>query len=85
MVTDEQIKKARSVKIHDILRIQNSGRRVSICCPIHGERTPSFVLYPGGDWHCYGGCDKGGQNAIDLFMAMGASFTEAVEELNNLT
>ena len=30
-------------------------------CPLHTERTPSFVVYPGTDtWRCYGACAEGG-------------------------
>ena len=36
-----------------------------ICCPLHGEKTPSMKLYPGsGGFHCFG-CGVGG-SVIDF-------------------
>ena len=36
-----------------------------ICCPLHGEKTPSMKLYPGeGGFHCFG-CGAGG-SVIDF-------------------
>lgn len=80
MVKDE-LDRVRAVRITTVLGILDNGRRISICCPFHSERTPSFYIYPDGSYHCYGQCNKGGQNAIDFLMQAGASFTEAVEEL----
>ena len=40
--------------------------RLKGLCPIHDERTPSFVVYVDeGRWHCYGACGVGG-DVIDL-------------------
>ena len=36
-----------------------------ICCPFHGEKTPSLKVYKAnGGWHCYG-CGRGG-SVIDF-------------------
>lgn len=52
-----------------------------ICCPFHGERTPSLKLYPDGGWHCFG-CGKGG-SSIDFVMALfDIDFRQAVVRLN---
>lgn len=52
-----------------------------ICCPFHGERTPSLKLYPDGGWHCFG-CHKGG-SCIDFAMALfGLDFRQAVVRLD---
>lgn len=38
-----------------------------ICCPFHGEKTPSLKVYKGtGGWHCFG-CERGG-SVIDFVM-----------------
>lgn len=55
-------------------------------CPFHNEKTPSFAVYPRsskyplGSFHCYG-CGKGGKNAVDFLMLMGADFRDAVKTL----
>lgn len=76
----DKIDDLRKIKITTLLGVKDLGRNVIIRCPLHNERTPSFVVYPNGGFHCYG-CGANGQNAIDLLMAMGATFTEACEEL----
>jgi DNA primase len=78
--TEEEIQYARDVSIHSLLGVKNSGRRVSIRCPFHNERTPSCVIYPDNSYHCFG-CSKHGKNAIDFIVDMGHSFNEAVKEL----
>ena len=38
-----------------------------ICCPFHGEKTPSLKIYPDNrGWHCYG-CERDG-SVIDFVM-----------------
>ena len=40
-----------------------------ICCPFHGEKTPSLKIYSGGKgWYCYG-CGEGG-SVIDFVMKL---------------
>ncbi len=76
----QDISKLREVPIHRILGIENTGRNISMRCPFHAERHPSFVLYPDGSYHCFG-CSANGQNSIDFLIALGSSFSEAIEEL----
>ena len=43
-----------------------SGGRLRGRCPLHDERTPSFVIYLDSQrWHCYGACGTGG-DVIEL-------------------
>jgi DNA primase len=70
----------RNVHLSVVLGIKNTGRRISIRCPLHNEKSASMVIYPDGSYYCYG-CTAHGGNAIDLLMAMGATFIEAKEEL----
>jgi len=78
----EDLERLREIKIHTILDISNNMwyRRQSFRCPFHNEKTPSFVLYPDGSYHCFG-CGKNGKNSIDFLIDMGLSFRDAVEEL----
>ncbi|WP_158652303.1 CHC2 zinc finger domain-containing protein [Helicobacter bizzozeronii] len=50
--------------------IKRSGSSYFICCPLHGEDSPSFLLNVSGPypntWHCYG-CGRHG-NLIDFVM-----------------
>lgn len=76
----QTLESVRSVTVHKILGLENNGRRISIRCPIHNERSPSFVIYPTGDFYCYG-CAKSGQNALDLLILMGSTFPDSIEYL----
>lgn len=81
MATLDEVKHARTVRLQQVLGLQNDGRRVAIKCPFHSEKSASFVIYPDGSWHCYG-CQANGQNSIDFCIKMGANFNEAITELN---
>jgi hypothetical protein len=54
--------------------------KLTACCPIHSEKSPSFVVYPDGYAHCYG-CGFHG-DVIDGWAAMHKLTTvEAMIEL----
>ena len=78
--TPEQIEMARGYPIHRLLGVQNQGRRISMRCPFHNEKTPSFCLYADGSYHCFG-CGVSGQNAIDFIIQLGGTFNDAINEL----
>lgn len=46
---------------------QVSGKHLGLC-PIHGEKTASFWIYPDGRYKCFG-CQASG-DAIDLYQAI---------------
>ncbi len=53
--------------------LKKRGKNLIGLCPFHGEKTPSFTLYPeNGSFYCFG-CGKGG----DVI-----SFTMAIENLD---
>lgn len=79
-LTDEEIQKIRDVRIHSIVGVCDNNRRISLRCPIHNERTASFVLYPDNSFHCFG-CNANGRGAIDFTIKLGYGFMEALEEL----
>ena len=51
------------------VKVEKSGSHYKCCCPIHGEKTASLVIYPDGHWYCYGACQSGG-DALSIVMAM---------------
>ena len=61
------------------VRLARSGRQWKGCCPFHGEKTPSFYVYD-DHYHCFG-CGVHGDAITFVMQSMGASFTEAVEQL----
>jgi DNA primase len=79
-MTKEDIEKVRLVRILKVLGMPESGRRTSVRCPFHNEKTPSLVIYPDNSFHCYG-CGAHGKGAIDFVMKLGCTFKDAVEEL----
>lgn len=58
----------RRVSVEDVI-LRYSGQRPNrshfVCCPIHGEKTPSLSVKE-TKWHCFG-CGKGG-NCINFVM-----------------
>jgi DNA primase len=82
MLDELLVIKARSVPLQAILGLLRGSRR-TILCPFHGENTPSFVIYPKGDYFCFG-CGKHGQGALDFLLDDGQiSFQDAVNYLTN--
>ena len=79
-LNEQQLNLIRSVPIHKLLGVVNTGRRIQIRCPIKSERTPSFTLYPTNDYHCFS-CGANGRGAIDFCVALGMSFQESIDEL----
>jgi len=63
------------------MELQKSGRTWKGCCPFHGERTPSFHVYP-EDKHykCYG-CGEYGDVFKFLQKVEGKEFPEVVRAL----
>lgn len=80
MKSPQEIEQIRNVRILDLLAMQDNGRKQSIKCPFHGDKTPSCVIYPDNTYHCFG-CKAHGFNAIDFVMGLGADFKEALKEL----
>jgi DNA primase len=63
------------------VELKKSGRTWKGCCPFHGERTPSFHVYPeDGHWKCYG-CGEYGDVFKFLQKLQGKEFPEVVRAL----
>lgn len=76
----ENLDQYRDIPITRILGIPNTGRRITMRCPVHSEKTGSFNLYPDNSYFCFG-CGIHGSNAIDFTKALGYSFAESLQEL----
>lgn len=63
------------------VELKKRGANYVACCPLHKEKTPSFMVNPArGTWHCFG-CGKGG-NVIGFLMEHDTlTFPEAVRAL----
>ena len=62
--------------------LKKVGRLFKACCPVHSEKTPSFVVsLDTQQWRCYGACATGG-DVISLVMWLDhATFGEALQTL----
>ncbi|MBR0507321.1 MAG: DNA primase [Clostridia bacterium] len=69
--------------ISEYVELKPKGRRLWACCPLHGEKTPSFSVSPDKQlFHCFG-CHAGG-TVIQFVMDMERlTFYEAVQYLAN--
>jgi hypothetical protein len=79
------IESARAVKIqdmHDFGKVRKTGKRIQVCCPLHEDKNPSFIIYTDSNsWHCFS-CNRGG-SVIDFIMHLqGKTFVQAVKYLN---
>lgn len=61
------------------LQLQRVGSRYRACCPLHHEKTPSFMLFTSSNsWYCFG-CHEGGDGIRLVRDVLGLSFVEAVK------
>ena len=63
------------------ITLAKSGRTFRGLCPFHGEKHPSFYVYPEQQsWHCFG-CNTGGDAFSFIMKKQGIDFGEALREL----
>lgn len=68
--------------IGSFITLKKTGRNFKANCPFHQEKTPSFVISPERQiWHCFGGCQQGGDIIKFLMKRENLTFIEAVREL----
>jgi DNA primase len=75
----------QKIDITDIIgqhiTLTKSGRTFRGLCPFHGEKHPSFYVYPEQQsWHCFG-CNTGGDAFSFIMKKQGIDFGEALREL----
>jgi len=80
------IAKAKSYPIGDLISTKctyNTETRAKYLCPIHSEKTASFLWdKQKNKWHCFGLCCSGG-DVIDLFMRLNnCDFKTACQSLS---
>ncbi len=67
--------------ISQYLALKKAGRNLVGLCPFHGERNPSFFVYPEQQsWHCFG-CNTGGDVFSFLMKKENLDFGEALRLL----
>ncbi|HEY7850949.1 MAG TPA: DNA primase, partial [Ktedonobacterales bacterium] len=57
--------------------LKKSGKAWRGLCPFHGERTPSFYVYPDGHWRCFG-CNEHGDLITFIEKTQGLDFIDAL-------
>ena len=80
-----EIRHAKEVPIESLLtsKFRKVGKTFLALCPLHNERSPSFVIYPkSNSFFCYG-CNKGGDAITFIKSLYGFSFVDAVRHLTN--
>ncbi len=67
--------------VQETVPLQRAGRNFKGLCPFHGEKSPSFVVYPeNGSFHCFG-CGANGDIFGFVMQSQGIEFREALERL----
>jgi len=67
--------------ISQYITLKKAGRNLVGLCPFHGERNPSFFVYPEQQsWHCFG-CNTGGDAFSFLMKKENLDFGEALRLL----
>jgi DNA primase len=67
-------------EIGAIVPLKKSGKAWRGLCPFHGERTPSFYVYPDGHWRCFG-CNEHGDLITFIEKTQGLDFIDALSLL----
>ncbi len=85
MISENTINKVKELPIADVLghyvTLERKGAALKCCCPLHGERTPSFTVTTSKNvWHCFG-CGKGGDAIAFVQEYEHLQFSEAVEAI----
>ncbi len=68
--------------IRSYIPVFPAGRNFKACCPFHKEKTPSFMISPERrSWHCFGGCNEGGDVISFVMKYENVEFYDALKLL----
>ncbi len=79
----QRLKSANPIEsvVSSYVKLRRTGRNLTGLCPFHGEKTPSFVLYPENDsFYCFG-CGAGGDTITFVRRIENLDYIEAVKLL----